>query len=688
MATESNELIKIKKQIENLREQLNKAQHAYYVHSQPIMNDGEYDKLFDQLLALEEQYPQFSDPNSPTVRVGSDIDQSLPEKPHTIPVLSLDKCYNSSDLAEWIEKNEKKYPGQIDLTVEPKIDGSGVVLYYQKGQLVSALTRGSGYIGNEITENIKTIHSVPLKIDYQGDLAVRGEIYIKVDEFHQFNQKYADGLYANPRNLASGAVRRQKSKEAALFPLNIFVYEGYFSDKVFSDHLSNLIYLKELGFPLNDHIAYFSDHGKKDILPFAQGIQGELDAIEGYLQQMTEARKKLAYEIDGLVIKINELRIRDELGFTSHHPRWAIAYKFEAPQAETEVVSIDIQVGRGGRITPVANLKPVKLSGSTISRATLHNQDYINAVGVNIGDRVTISKRGDVIPAVEEVLEKGKSAGSFQLPLSCPSCQTSLIEDGAHLFCPNIDCSQRVLGTLKHFVSKGQMDIETLGDKTIDFLFTQQLVSSIPGIYQFDYQKLLDFEGYKEKKIQNIIDSVSHSKEKPFSTVLSALGLKDIGSKVSELLAKNFLNIDEIIKIANKNDPLIFSSIDGIGELLAQTIIEHFNNSQVIQLISDLKNAGLCFELKENPQQLNTQDLFLSETKWVVTGSFENFKPRDKAKDIIKQYGGEILSAVSSKTSYLLCGSDAGSKLKKAQDLGISIIDEKRFLEIIEDKKI
>ena len=563
-----------------------------------------------------------------------------------------------------------------------------MVLFYDGGKLQNALTRGNGYIGNDITPNIKTIRSVPLSIPYNGKVAVRGEIFIKKDDFKEFNEKYASGIYSNPRNLASGSVRRVKSSETALFPLNLFVYDAHFytNDQI-NNNIDSLIFLKDNHLPLNNQIGFFSDDMVISQLPFDKAVGGNLKDIKEYIEEFKKIRDELPYEIDGLVIKINDFALREELGLTQHHPRWAIAFKFDAPLAQTKVLSIVTQVGRAGRITPVANLEPVKLSGSVISRATLHNQDYIDMVGVNSGDIVTISKRGDVIPAVEEVIEKGNYQSPYQIELVCPSCNSQLIKDGAHLFCQNTECPKKRVATLQYFVGRDQMDIETLGDKTIEFLFEEGLIRSISDIYEVDYNRLSQFEGYKDKKIDNIFTSVKKSKSKPFETVLASLGLKDIGSKVSLLLAKHFGDIDNLIEVSSKKETSSFTSIEGIGDSIANSIIKHFTDQDTLKLISRLKIAGLNFVYIDN-QKSNEEDLFLKGSKWVITGSFENFKPRDKAATLIKEYGGEIIDAVSAKTNYLLCGKEAGSKLDKAKSLGITIIDEANFLKIIKEKKI
>ncbi len=547
-----------------------------------------------------------------------------------------------------------------------------------------ALTRGNGYIGNDITENIKTIGSVPLFIEEKSDVTVRGEVFISKNDFKKFNDKFADGKYSNPRNLASGAVRRQKSKEAALFPLDVFIYEGSYDNLKFKNHLDVLINLKKLGFPLNDNLGYFSDRNNyHEVLPFKKIKIGSINDIPEYINEISNKRENFQYEIDGLVIKINELDSREILGLTQHHPRWAIAYKFEAPLTDTKVVSIDIQIGRGGRVTPVANLIPVKLSGSIISRATLHNQEYINSLGVNEGDIVTVSKRGDVIPAVEEVIEKYNNISPYEISSNCPGCNSKLIEDGAHLFCPNDECPNRLLETLKYFVSRGQMDIETLGGKTIEFLFNSKFIKTIPDIYTFNYDKLLEYEGFKEKKVNNIKNAIEKSKHKKFHIVLSSLGLKDIGDRAANLLAKKYKNIDRIIEIARNRKINNLIEIEGVGERIAESIINHFNNKKVLNMIEKLKAIGLNFKSEKNED--NNKE-FLTGTKWVITGSFQNFKPREKAGELIKEYGGEIIGSISSKTSYLLCGESPGSKLDKAVEIGVKIINEFEFLKIIQNK--
>ena len=679
----------VKEEIIALRQQIALAQRAYYVDSNSIMSDVEFDVLFDKLSKLESEHPEFYDANSPTAKIGSDIDNELPEREHSVPVLSLDKCYSAEDMLGWIKRTQDKFPSQIELSIEPKIDGSGVVLYYDNGELQYALTRGNGYIGNDITANVKTIRNIPLKISYTGKVAVRGEIYITTKDFEEYNKNYGDNRYANPRNLASGCSRRLKSSEVAECPLRIFVYECFPENQIFSSHLENMIFMKENGLPVNSYFGFFTSQNINEELrdkinrAFPDSTIGNLQNAVEYLLKFSQIRKTLDYDIDGLVIKVNDIALREKLGMTEHHPRWAIAYKFDAPTAQTILKGVTFQVGRGGRITPVALLQPVELAGSVISRATLHNEDYIQMLGINIGDTVNISKRGDVIPAVEEVVEKGENIEPLSFPEKCPSCASILVKDGAHHFCANSECPKKMLGRLQYFAGRSQMNIESLGDKTLEFLFENKMIIQISDIYTFDFWKLLGTEGYGEKKIRNIFQSVEESKKNPFSVVLASLGLKDIGGKAAEILVNNFHSVDKIIEAAQKKNLQFFTDIDGFGETLAQSVIDSFNDEKLLEQIKILKNVGLKFaEDEKNEQETN---LFLSGTRWVVTGSFATFKPREKAAELIKKYGGEVLSSVSGKTTHLLCGEEAGSKLEKARSVGANIVDEQTFIKMIEE---
>ncbi len=671
------------RRIGELTEKLLRYQYEYYVLSRPSVSDSEYDRLFDELLRLEEEFPDLKRPNSPTERVGSDLTQELPEVRHTIPVLSLDKCYSYAELEEWIEKTERNAGRHCSYFVEEKIDGASIVLYYEKGILSRAVTRGNGLVGNDVTGNVKTIGSIPLRLSQPLNVAARGEIFLPLRYFEEINREM-DIPYANPRNLASGTLRRVKSSEVAKVPLDIFVYEGFFEGQP-GTHLEILELLESLGFKLNPHIGFFAnDEIVSEVASRHPSWHcGELSEMGAFIEERRAARRDLPYEIDGLVVKVSEIPVREHLGYTGHHPRWAIAYKFEAPEGLTVVHDIDVQVGRTGRITPVARVKPVKISGSTISNVTLHNQEYIDMLELAIGDMVAVSKRGDVIPAVERVVEKNEEGNTtWKMPENCPSCGSRLEKIGAHHFCRNPDCPDQVRGRLRFFVARGQMDIESLGPETLDVLIEKGWVRDIPDIYTFDPEKLLELPGFGEKKVKLIREGIEKSKKKPFRTVLQALGIPEVGGKVIELLIDaGYRDIGSIVELAKRGDATPLLNIHGIGEKTARTIIEEFSKPDVLERIDRLKRAGLNFKEEEAEEKLSQS--FAGQT-WCVTGSFEHFKPRDLAMEEVKKRGGRVTSSVTSKTTHLLAGSNPGSKLDKAVALGVKIVSEEEFLKMLQ----
>lgn len=680
----------IKEKIEKLSRDLLRHQYLYYVKVEPKISDLEYDRLFDELLELERKYPEFTLENSPTKRIGSDLDRTFPEKIHEIPVLSLDKEYSPEGVMKWVEKIESAIDEKSGFVIEEKIDGASIVLYYKNGLLASALTRGNGFVGNDVTENIRTIYSVPLILDQPIDLVARGEIFIKRNDFQKYNREY-ENRYSNPRNLAAGSLRNTKSAIVSKIPLNIFVYEGYFPGQNASkqaplDHMEILLQMKNLGFPVNSKIGFFSmDDSRFPYLKnhFPGIFAGHISDIGSYIRKQASARENSDYEIDGLVVKVNAIQFRDKLGYTAHHPRWAIAFKFDSPVGHTVLNDIMIQIGRNGRVTPVAVLNPVSLGGSMVSRATLHNQEYIEMLELGIGDTVRISRRGDVIPAVEEVIEKNiKNPSIYKLVPFCPFCHSRLIKEGAHHFCPNRKCPERMKRTIIHFVSKDQMDIEFLGEKTIEFLFDKGFIVNIPDLYTLDYHVLLTEDGYKEKKIDNIKQSVEASKRKPFKKVLTALGFEGLGtSMVSELIKNGYRSIDKIIDTAELNQPEKFSSLPGFGDTTAKLLIRHFTDSKNLEMIRALKEIGLNFSESEKSEP-SDRPIFENQV-WVITGSFQYFVPRTKAAEEIEKRGGKISQSVSANTTHLLCGSAPGSKLKKAKELPVKIVDENAFLEML-----
>jgi DNA ligase (NAD+) len=678
----------IKKRIEELSKELLRHQYLYYVKAEPEIPDREYDRMYDELVELEKKYPELVLENSPTKRVGSDLDNAFPEKEHTIPVLSLDKEYAGEELEKWLTKTIKNANRDLSFVVEEKIDGASIVLYYKTGQLESALTRGNGIVGNDVIENVRTIKQVPLVTPDNSDFAVRGEIYIKKSDFNTYNQTF-ENKYSNPRNLAAGSLRNIKSSVVANVPLNIFTYELFYEKAIINDHILALSRLKELGFRINNSMGFFSDNKEKiamvrEKLP---GIaSGAVKDLVAYVKERRAERDRLDYEIDGLVMKVNELDVRETLGYTSHHPRWAIAFKFDAPTAQTKLIDIQVQVGRNGRVTPVGILEPVKIAGSVVARATLHNQEYIDMLELGRGDWVSISKRGDIIPAVEEVIEKDLDHPTiFKFPETCPFCSSTLEKDGAHHFCKNRACPERIKRSIIHFAAKNQMDIDTLGEKTIAFMFEKGYVKSIPDLYTFDYNELLKEEGFKEKKVNNIKASVENSKKKPFRKVLTAIGFEGLGSSaVSDLVENGFNSLEKIIETASRKNVEDFSRIEGFGEIMARLIIQHFTDPQNLALVDALKKIGLNFreEIKETVE-LEEQVLTFKDQVWVITGSFEHFSPRSKAAEDIEKRGGKVTDSVSSKTTHLLAGNSPGSKLEKAKKLNVSIIDETAFLEML-----
>jgi DNA ligase (NAD+) len=662
--------MEVLEEIQELSGKLRQYQHEYYILGTPTVTDAEYDRMFNRLADLESQYPDFKFADSPTMRVGSDLESSLPEVRHSIPVLSLDKAYSLDEILRWMTKLES-HP---EFTAEEKIDGVSIVLYYESGKLARAVTRGNGLVGNDITANVKTIGSVPLLLPEAVDLVVRGEIYLGNSDFAKVNK---DGKYANPRNLTAGILRRKKSSEVAKIPLKIFVYEGFFTPQEDS-HVRVIERLKAYGFRVNPRLALFTPGQREsEVLSFS----GKEADVEEFIQACTNERGRLDYDIDGLVFKVDSLTRREELGYTGHHPRWAIAYKFEAPEAETVIENIDVQIGRTGRVTPVARVKPTSIAGSVVSNVTLHNKDYINSLEVGIGDLVAISKRGDVIPAVERVLEN-RSQSVWQFPETCPECTSQLVEDGAHTFCKNPLCPAQVRGRLIFFCAKSQMDIENLGPETLDLFIREGFVEDLPDLYQLDFDRIENLPGFGEKKRQLIEDGLRKSLEQPYEKVLPSLGIPDLGQKVTELIIEDGLStIDQLIALAAAGDVERLSGIHGIGEKTSESIIQQLSDPAVLQRIERLRKVGLQFQIQESEAE-DLPQIFAGQA-WCVTGSFDNFKPRDLAKVEIKKRGGKVVSAVSSKTSHLLAGPGAGSKLSKAEELGITILDEAEFLNLL-----
>ncbi len=655
--------------VEELRVLLRLWQHQYYVLGKPEVDDTTYDTNFNELLTLESRHPELKSEDSPSARVGSDLSSSLPEVEHTIPVLSLDKRYSAIAVTAWIAKLQAHAGTPVEVVAEEKLDGVSVVLYYESGLLARAVTRGNGYKGNDITENIKTIGSVPLRLPKAIDVAVRGEVYIPLSKFASLASEVD---YANPRNLAAGTIRRKQSSSVAKVPLHMYVYEG-FSDQLPKNHQQILQELIALGFRVNRWETFSSaDDPAK---------------VEKYLAELTQERASLDYEVDGVVFKVSDIALRETLGYTGHHPRWAIAWKFEAPEAETLVESIDVQVGRSGRITPVARVKPVAVGGATVANITLHNSDYIEMLGLAIGDYVAISRRGDVIPAVERVIE---SSGNpiWHMPELCPTCSSLLIERGAHTFCPNYHCPDQVFGRILFFVGRNQMDIDGLGSQTVKLLIDQGFIQDIPDLYKVDWSKVAALPGFGEKKVAHIQKSLEESKSRPYHQVLTSLGLPDVGSKLVELIIEaGFTSIEQLFALdVSQRDKLI--AIKGVGEKSAANLIAELGRPETRGCIESLQAQGLQFSVAPTAldNYADTPQVFAGQS-WCITGSFDHFQPRSLAVAEVKKRGGTVVSAVSGKTTHLLAGVGAGSKLQKATNLGIAVVSEQEFLALLGEQE-
>ena len=663
-------------EIARLSEELRRHQHHYYVEAQPLVSDTQYDRMIDRLLYLEGLYPELKLSDSPSQRVGSDLGTGFPEVRHTVPVLSLDKAYTGDGVLQWIERCRQRGEQRLSFVVEEKIDGVSLVLYYEKGLLARAVTRGNGFVGNDVTPNAKTIKSIPLRLSRPLDIAVRGEVFLPKEDFNTLNGTM-EVPYANPRNLAAGTIRRLKSSETAMVPLKMFAYEASFTNptEAVHSHVEILRLLKDLGFLVNPSLAVFAD---------ADG-DGTYGDIPDYLGKLEQQRSTLAYEIDGLVIKVNELGVRDFLGYTGHHPRWALAYKFDAPEAQTEVLDIGVQVGRTGRITPVARVKTVKVGNSMVSNVTLHNQDYINLLELAIGDTVAISKRGDVIPAVERVVEKNEEGNTtWQLPAECPSCKTTLVRNGAHTFCPNGACPDQVVGRISFFVGRQQMDLDGFGPETVSFLVDKGLVHDIPDIYTVDYDALVGEPGFGEKKAGALAQAVEKSKEQPYRLVLVALGIPDFGKKAVDLLVNaGIRSMKQLLEMVDSGDAETLVAIKGFGKKTVDSLFAELSDAKVRERIARLILLGLQFSEAATDAEEMLPQIFRNQV-WCVTGSFERFAPRSLALKEIEARGGRTTSSVTSKTSHLLAGSGAGSKLQQAQSFGTTIVDEQQFIRMLE----
>jgi DNA ligase (NAD+) len=664
--------MQVQDKIQQLREELNQHNYNYYVLDNPSISDFDFDMKLKELEQLEDQYPEFFDPNSPTQRVGGEVTKNFETRVHKSRMYSLDNSYSKEDLYDW-EKRIQKILGtsEISYTCELKYDGASINLTYENGSLLTAVTRGDGVQGDEVTANIRTIKSIPLVIsnDFVKDFEMRGEIILPLEGFQKMNEdRIANGEepYRNPRNTASGSLKLQDSAEVAKRPLDCLLYQVVTSERKYETHYESLQAARKNGFKIPDTIT------------LASNIQEVID----FVSEWDHKRHELPYETDGVVIKVNSLFQQEELGFTSKAPRWAIAYKFKAEQVSTVLNEITYQVGRTGAITPVANLEPVHLAGTIVKRASLHNSDQIAKLDIRVGDTVYVEKGGEIIPKIMGVDLSLRSVDSkpTEYATHCPECNTALIrtEGDAKHYCPNeFGCAPQITGRIQHFIGRKAMDIDGLGSETVELLYKEGLIENYADLYDLSVEQIIPLERMAEKSAKNMISGIEKSKEIPFEKVLFALGIRFVGETVAKKLAKHFKSIDNLMSA----DFEALITVDEIGEKIAQSVI-NFSSDEKNQFIVDrLKKYGLQLEISQ--EQLGNQTDKLEGKIIVVSGVFHQMS-RTELKKAIEDNGGKVSSSISKKTSFIVAGDNMGpSKLEKAQNLGVSIITEEDFINMI-----
>ena len=658
-----------KKRIEELRKET--AYHAkkYYDDDNPEISDFEYDMLMVELRNLEAKYPDLISKESLTQKVGGTVKEGFEKVTHEVPLQSLQDIFNFDDLYAFDEKMKEqanKFSKELKYVVETKIDGLSAALEYKKGKFVRGATRGNGLVGEDVTKNILTIKHIPKELKEPIDITVRGEVFIGTNEFEKLNEERAleeQPLFANARNAAAGSLRQLDSKITEKRPLDIFIFNVQKSEDIkFTSHYESLLYMEKLGFNVNP------------VKILCNNIEEVIEAIN----KIGEQRKDLYFGIDGAVIKVDDLELREKIGSNYKVPKWAIAYKYPPEKKETVVKDIVCQVGRTGAITPLAILEPVVVAGSTISKTTLHNEDFIKEKDLKIGDHVYIQKAGDVIPEVVEVIKEKRTGKEidFEMPKMCPVCGAEVLRlDGEAVNrCIGIECPAKILRNITHFVSREAMNIDGLGESIIEQLIEKGLINNIADIYYLTYEDISSLKKDGEKFTKNLLNSIENSKNNDLDRVICSLGIKNVGAKLAKILAKEFKNIDDLMNAS----VIRLNSINDVGEITANNIYEFFKQEQTIDLINRLKNAGVNMEYL---QQESDDERFFGKT-FVLTGSLSNYT-RDEASKIIEDFGGKTSSSVSKKTTYLLAGEDAGSKLMKAEQLGVTIITEREFEDMI-----
>lgn len=661
----------IKEKIEQLRKELNQHNYNYYVLDNPSISDYEFDIKLKELQDLEAQYPEFDDPNSPTKRVGGEVTKNFKTVVHESRMYSLDNSYSKEDLLDWETRIKKQIDGNIQFTCELKYDGASISLTYENGKLLRAVTRGDGFQGDDVTANVRTINSVPLQLkgNYPNKFDIRGEIVLPWEGFNKMNEErieIGEEPYRNPRNTASGSLKLQDSAEVAKRPLLCLLYSLNGKDLPVQTQFESLEIARKWGFRV----------------PKEAKLLNSIDEVLEYINYWDIHRHDMPYETDGVVVKVNNLNQQEELGYTAKSPRWAIAYKFKAEQVSTRLNSISYQVGRTGAITPVANLEPVELAGTTVKRASLHNADQIEKLDIRIGDEVFVEKGGEIIPKIiaVDLTKRPKNSQPTQYITHCPECGTELVrtEGEAQHYCPNYNgCKPQIIGRIQHFISRKAMDIEGLGGETVALLVNEGLISDYSDLYELSKEQVIPLERMAEKSAENLINGIEQSKQIPFERVLYALGIRYVGETVAKKLAKHYKSIDSLA-LATEDDLI---NVDEIGVKIAQSVLEFFHSDQNKKIIERLRDFGV--QLKISADKLANQTDKLKGNSFVVSGVFETLS-RDELKKLIEDNGGKVSSSISSKTNYIVAGDNMGpSKKIKAESLKIPIISEYDFLEMI-----
>ena len=661
-----------KVRIEELREQLHTYNHNYYVLSQPNISDFDFDMLLNELINLEKQFPEFNDPNSPTQRVGSDINLEFKQVEHKYPMLSLGNTYSEEEIRDFETRIKKLIDGDVEYVCEMKYDGTSISLTYQNGKLVQAVTRGDGVRGDDVTANVKTIRSVPLQLSGEGfpdEFEIRGEILMPFEVFNNLNEEreeMGEATFANPRNAASGTLKMQNSAIVAKRKLDCYLYYLLGKDIPSRNHYNNLQAAKDWGFKVPANTKRCKN----------------IEEVIAFIKEWDEKRDDLPVPIDGIVIKVNSLDMQEELGFTAKSPRWAISYKYKAERVSTKLKKVSYQVGRTGSITPVANLEAVQLAGTIVKRASLHNADIIQNLDLHENDTVYVEKGGEIIPKIVgvELSERTAEAKPIEYIHNCPECDTLLVrkEGEANHYCPNeMSCPPQIKGKIEHFISRRALDLDGLGEETIDLLFQKELIKDVSGLFRLTKENIIPLDRMGDKSAERILKSIENSKQVPYERVLYALGIRYVGITVAKKLAKAIPSIDQLA--SSTLEELI--EVDEIGGKIAESIVEYFSNEYHKELVAQLKEFGLQLEKKivEDENASNA----LEGLSIVISGSFNKYS-RDELKDLIELHGGKSVGSISKKTSFLLGGEKVGpSKLAKLEKLGIEMKSEDDFLEMI-----